>query len=370
MRRAIELSLRGEGLVEPNPMVGCVIVRGGKMVGEGWHKKYGGPHAEVHALKQAAAKAKGATAYVTLEPCSHFGKTPPCADALIAAGIKRVVAAVKDPNSLVLGKGFAKLRKAGIRVEVGLLADEASEVLAPFVTCQMQCRPYVILKWAQSIDGKIATRTGDSKWITCEESRSAGHALRARVDAVIVGIGTVLADNPELTARLVKPKRIATRIVLDRFAQTPLKCKLVVGASKSTTMICCGRPAGRNGKAQQKRMAALMKAGCEVRELPLVNNRIDLVALLHDLRMMGATNVMVEGGGQVLGSFFEKGLADEAHIFVAPKLIGGTTARAPLECMGPREIDDIIGLHLISALPSGADVCYRIRFDVANPGKK
>lgn len=369
MRCAIDLSLRGEGFVEPNPMVGCVIVRNGRVVGEGWHKKYGGPHAEVHALKAAGANAKGAIAYVTLEPCSHFGKTPPCADALIAAGIKRVVAAVKDPNPLVSGKGFAKLRKAGIRADVGLLKNEASDVLAPFISCQTQCRPYVILKWAQSIDGKIATRTGDSKWITCEESRRAAHALRARVDAVIVGIGTVLADNPDLTARMAKPKRIATRIVLDRFAQTPLKSMLVTSASKSPTMICCGRPAGRNAKAQQRRMAALMKAGCEVRELPLVKNRIDLVALLHDLRMMGATNVMVEGGGQVLGSFFENGLADEAHIFVAPKLIGGSAARASLECMGPQKIDDIIGLRLVSVLPSGVDVCYRIRFDVANPGR-
>ncbi len=361
MQRAIELARLGEGRVEPNPMVGCIIVRAGQVAGEGWHRKYGGPHAEVHALRAAGARARGATAYVTLEPCCHVGKTPPCADALIAAGVKRVVAAVKDPNPVVSGRGLARLRRAGLRVEVGLLAAEARELLAPFITVHTRARPYVILKWAQSMDGCIATRAGDSKWITSRASRAAGHALRARVDAILVGIGTVLADDPALTARMARPRRIATRVVLDRHLRTPLTSRLVHTARERPTIIACGRGGPRapgDGRARADRLRA---AGCEVLELPAGADEVDIAALLAELHARGMTNVMVEGGGRVLGSFFDLGLADEAHVFVAPKLIGGAEAPGPLGGIGPATMADLAGVRVLEVTPFGPDLRYRLR---------
>lgn len=363
MQRAIELARLGEGCVEPNPMVGCVIVRAGKVAGEGWHKKFGGPHAEVHALKAAGARARSATAYVSLEPCCHTGKTPPCADALIAAGVRRVVAAVKDPNPLVAGKGLSRLRRAGVRVDVGLLAAEARELLAPFITIHTRARPYVILKWAQSLDGRIATRGGESKWITSRESRAAGHALRARVDAVIVGIGTVLADDPELTARMARPRRVAARIVLDRHLRTPLSSKLVRTARETPTIIACGRGGPRAPGDAQAGADRLRAAGCEVLQLPSGADEVDIAALLSELHARGMTNVMVEGGGRVLGSFFDLRLADEAHVFIAPKLIGGADAPGPLRGIGPAAIDNLADLRVLDATPFGPDVRYRVRFE-------
>lgn len=362
MRRAIKLSKRGEGRVEPNPMVGCVIVRRGRIVGEGWHQKFGGPHAEVRALAQAGAAARGATAYVSLEPCSHFGKTPPCADALIAAGIERVVAAVRDPNPLVSGKGFAKLRRAGIQVAWGLCKAEASDVLAPFLMRQQSKRPYFILKWAQSIDGKIATRTGDSKWITSLPSRRRAHALRARVDAIVVGIGTILADDPELTARFVKPRRIATRVVIDRYARTPLKARVVTTATSTPTIIVIGPRPSRNSGAFDRRIRALRKKGCTVRQIAATGDILDLRALAADLHSIGFTNVMVEGGGRVLGSFMDEGLADEAWIFVAPILIGGADAVGPLNGIGLARIAEASTTSRIRRVISGPDLWYKLLF--------
>ena len=200
------LAVRGQGAVEPNPMVGCVLVRGGRVVGEGWHKRFGGPHAEVEALRAAGRAARGATAYVSLEPCCHFGKTPPCTDALIAAGVSRVVAAMRDPFPKVRGRGRRLLEAAGIKVGMGLCEAEAMRLNAPYLKRQRTGRPWVILKWAQSVDGRIATRTGDSKWISSEDSRAQAHDLRGRVDAVIVGVGTVRADDPLLTCRHGRPR--------------------------------------------------------------------------------------------------------------------------------------------------------------------
>lgn len=361
MRRALELAAKGEGLVEPNPMVGCVIARRGKVVGEGWHKKFGGPHAEVNALRKAGKAARGATAYVTLEPCNHFGKTPPCADALIRAGIRRVVAASGDPNPQVGGRGFDRLRGAGIQVDVGLLREEAEAVLAPFITRHTKCRPYVILKWAQSIDGKIATRTGDSKWITSIESRAMAHELRSRVDGIVVGVETVIADDPELTSRLVRPVRIASRIILDHSYRTPLTSKLVKSARTVPTLIVARPP--RTPLARTRR-AELRRKGCEVFELKKQKTSPGETALLlTHLANLRMTNIMVEGGGRVLGSFLESGLADEARVFVAPRLIGGENAPGPLRCPGPAMMTDIIGIKTAVTIPSGPDLCYVIRFD-------
>jgi diaminohydroxyphosphoribosylaminopyrimidine deaminase / 5-amino-6-(5-phosphoribosylamino)uracil reductase len=365
MSLALQLALRGQGRVEPNPMVGCVIVRSGRVIGQGYHRKFGGPHAEVFALRAAGARARGATVYVTLEPCNHTGKTPPCTDALIGAGIKRVIAAMKDPNPIVAGKGFRRLRAAGIRVDVGLLGDEAMALSAPFITFHRRRRPYVILKWAQSIDGKIATRTGDSQWITSLESRAESHALRARVDAVLVGVNTVLADDPDLTARLAVPRRVAARIVIDPNLRTPLDAKLVRTARRVPTLIVTSpRPrdaaAARRAALDRKRLR-LSKAGCHVMEIPAGASGIDLRCLLKELHLRQMTNILVEGGGTTLGAFLEQNLADEARVFVAPRLIGGEGAPGPLRHAGPASMRRLPEITLIDITPHGPDLCYNMK---------
>jgi len=358
MQRALELAIRGQGYVEPNPMVGCVIVRDGRIVGRGYHRRFGGPHAEVFALREAGRRAAGATVYVTLEPCGHVGKTPPCADALIAAKVGRVVAGMRDPNPLVAGRGLRKLRAAGIAVQTGLQRGEAAALNAPFVTFHRARRPHVILKWAQSLDGKIATRSGDSQWITSAASRRQGHALRARVDAVIVGVGTVLADDPMLTARMVKPRRVATRIVLDRRLRTPLAAQVVRTASaREPTLIV-----GARGAAPLRKQRALERAGCEVILLPANRQGIRLDALLGALWRRAMTNVLVEGGGRVLGAFLGSGLGDEAHVFVAPRLIGGEVVAEPLRHIGPERMADVPKVRVEAVRQSGPDMWYNLRF--------
>lgn len=363
MALALDLARRGQGLVEPNPMVGCVIVNDDRIVGSGYHRQFGGPHAEPSALQAAGKLAEGATAYVTLEPCDHTGKTPPCTEALIRAGVKRVIAAMKDPNPLVAGKGFRRLRAAGIQVQVGLMRDAAMALNAPFIKYFLEHRPYVILKWAQSIDGKIATRTGDSKWISSLESRREAHVLRARVDGIIVGINTVLADDPDLTARLVRPKRIAARIILDPTLLIPLDSKLVRTAKKTPTIIAAGPGArSRTGSAVSRKRTRLQHAGCKILDLPPATSGIDLDALLAALHDRQMTNLLVEGGGQVLGSFVERGLADEASIFVAPKLIGGERAPGPLRNPGPASMSRLPSIAECKLTHLGPDICYNMRF--------
>jgi diaminohydroxyphosphoribosylaminopyrimidine deaminase/5-amino-6-(5-phosphoribosylamino)uracil reductase len=337
MRRGLALAARGRGRVEPNPMVGCVIVRGGRVVGEGYHRRFGGPHAEVHALGDAGAAARGATCYVTLEPCCHQGKTPPCTDALIAAGVRRVIVAMRDPFPLVRGKGFRQLRACGIDVAVGLLEADAVRLNAPYLKLQRCGRPWVILKWAQSLDGKVATRTGDSKWISGERSRAYAQRLRGRVDAVVVGVGTVVKDDPLLTSRYGRPCRVAARVVIDPHLRVPMTARLVRTAKRYPTII-----AGDRKLLAGKKAAALGKAGLELVGLGRdPSGGLDLGALLDELGRRRMTNVMVEGGGRTLGAFHDAGLADEAVVFVAPRLIGGQQAPSPLNAEGPAMLGEI-----------------------------
>jgi diaminohydroxyphosphoribosylaminopyrimidine deaminase/5-amino-6-(5-phosphoribosylamino)uracil reductase len=328
MRRALALAARGQGRVEPNPMVGCVITRGGRVIGAGYHHRFGGPHAEVEALRACDGSARGGTVYVTLEPCCYHGKTPPCTDALIAAGVARVVAPLADPNPRVAGRGFALLRKAGVRVDVGLLRDEAAELNAPFFKLVRRHRPWVILKWAQSLDGKIATRTGDSKWISDEVCRAHAHRTRGRVDAILVGIGTVLRDDPLLTCRVSRPKRVATRVVLDTHLRTPLRSKLVRTAGRIPTLMFCGK------NAAARRARAFEQAGCVIQRVAQTRDGVSLPAVLDILGRRQMTNVLVEGGGALLGRFFDERLADELHAYIAPLLIGGRAAPGPLNGEG------------------------------------
>lgn len=336
MRRALELAARGEGRVEPNPMVGAVLVDDElNLLGEGFHERFGGPHAEISALQQAGDRAAGATLYVTLEPCCHHGKTPPCSRAVIAAGVKRVVAAMTDPAPHVDGGGLAELRSAGIEVEVGLLAEEAAHLAAPFTKLFTTGLPWVHAKWAMTLDGKIASRTGASKWISSEPSRRIVHALRGRMDAIVVGFGTVTADDPLLTARPPGP-RVAARIVIDSRAELPLESQLVRTIAEAPVMVAA------SASADERNAARLEGAGVEVLRVPAEHSgsqaHVDLLALLQELGRRRMTNVLVEGGGRVLGSLFDQQLIDEVHVFVAPKLVGGEAARTPVAGVGLAEI--------------------------------
>jgi diaminohydroxyphosphoribosylaminopyrimidine deaminase/5-amino-6-(5-phosphoribosylamino)uracil reductase len=323
MRRAIELAERGRGYVEPNPLVGAVVVRDRALVGEGWHERFGGPHAEVNALVAAGDAARGATLYCTLEPCCHHGKTPPCTDAILSAGVKRVVAAMLDPFPQVAGQGVASLRAAGVEVHVSEGETPARELNRPYLTLLRLGRPYVHAKWAMSLDGKIATRTGHSQWISGAASRRRVHELRGRMDAIVVGSGTARADDPLLTARPPGP-RVAARVVLGSTGTLPAGCRLLATAGDAPVIVATLPGRGEDVRRQ----------GCEVLELPAANGRPAVVELLRELGRRRMTNVLVEGGAAVLGSFHDAGLIDELHVFVAPKLIGGTAALSPVGGLG------------------------------------
>ena len=357
MRRAIALARRGEGRVEPNPMVGCVIARNGRVLGEGHHRRFGGPHAEVEALRACGRTPRGADVYVSLEPCCHTGKTPPCATALIEAGVRRVVVARRDPHSVVGGRGLRVLRRAGIIVEVGLLRGEAERVLAPYLTCLVHHRPYVIAKWAQSLDGKLATDAGESRWISGERSRRSVHELRARVDAILVGSSTVLQDDPRLTARHVPIRRSAMRVVLDTRLRTPATCRLVATAGEVPTLIFTAKKHANSAKALR-----LARCGVEVVWSSVRKNRLVLDPCLRRLADRGVTNLLVEGGSAVLTSFFTQGIVDEAHVYVAPKLIGGSHAPSVMADVGVGRVGDALTARTVRVRRSGDDQCYEMRF--------
>lgn len=356
MRRALELAVRGQGWVEPNPMVGCVLVRDGEVVGEGSHRKFGGPHAEVEAISVAGGRAQGGTAYVTLEPCSHHGKTPPCVDALLKAGVARVVCAMSDPFPKVAGEGIAALRSQGVLVEVGLLEEEARRINAPYLKWVGSGRAWVIAKWAMTLDGKIATRTGDSRWISSEASRAIVHQLRGRVDAILVGSGTARQDDPLLIARPAGP-RVATRIVVDRKACLPSDSQLVKTAREAPVLIAAGNPPAEN-------VARLTQAACEVfscgeKQHPhsgSLSEGVDLLALLDELGRRRMTNVLVEGGSTLLGSLFDAEAIDEVCVFIAPKVIGGKNAPSPIGGAGFEKIASALALANPEIRQVGDDV--------------
>ncbi|HEX2476378.1 MAG TPA: bifunctional diaminohydroxyphosphoribosylaminopyrimidine deaminase/5-amino-6-(5-phosphoribosylamino)uracil reductase RibD [Lacipirellulaceae bacterium] len=353
MGRALALATRGQGRVEPNPMVGCVIARGAEIVGEGFHEFFGGPHAEVNALAAAGDAAKGATAYVTLEPCCHHGKTPPCTQALLRAGVKRVVAAVEDPFPQVAGRGIAELRAGGVECDIGVRVAEANWLLAPYRKLLATGRPWVITKWAMTLDGKLATRTGDSQWISSEASRAVVHQLRGRVDAIIVGSGTARIDDPLLTARPADRadlKRVATRIVVDsgaslstdsRLVQTAADVPILVAAASGADVSACDR---------------LASGGIEIYRCPGETHAERLHALLHELGRRRMTNVLVEGGSKLLGVFFDAGAVDEVHVFIAPKLAGGAGAPSPVPGAGIAQMADALQLGDITIEELGGDV--------------
>ncbi len=353
MHRALAEAARGLGAVEPNPMVGAVVVRGGRLVADGHHARFGGPHAEVVALAAAGEAARGATAYVTLEPCCHHGKTPPCTDALIRAGVARVVAAMRDPFPRVDGGGFARLAEAGIAVEVGPLGAEARRLNAAYLKRVASGRPFVVAKWAMTLDGKIAARTGRSAWISGPRSRALVHEVRGRMDAIVVGVGTAIADDPSLTAR-PPGLRVAARVILDASARLPIGGKLA-GTARAIPVLVATTAA-----APRERVDRLAGLGCEVLVLPeSPPGRVAVGPLLDELGRRGMTNVLVEGGGLVLGSFFDAGEVDEVDIFLAPIIEGGSHDFTPARGLGVDAMSE--ALRIESPAVSRVDDDLRIQ---------
>lgn len=357
MHRAIRLARRGEGYVEPNPMVGCVVTRGNRIIGEGYHRRFGGPHAEIEAIQKCPRAPRGATFYVTLEPCCIRGKTPPCTEALIRIRPARVVISALDPNPKVNGRGVRQLRRAGIRVETGICKADGLELIAPFRTLMESGRPYVIAKWAQSLDGKLATRTGDSQWISGEKSRGLVHRLRARVDAILVGVQTVLCDNPRLTARGVRIRRTARRVILDAGLRTPLNAEVVSDDHVGQTIVFTAAACLKSPRARK-----LRDRGVELAAVPSRRGRLDIGHVLEFLAQRGATNVLVEGGPQVLAGFFAGGCVDEAWVFTAPILFGDAKAPGVNFSTDLRRVNQATRPRLVQSRAVEADVLWRLRF--------
>ncbi|MEX2426014.1 MAG: bifunctional diaminohydroxyphosphoribosylaminopyrimidine deaminase/5-amino-6-(5-phosphoribosylamino)uracil reductase RibD [Thermomicrobiaceae bacterium] len=346
MNLALDLSRKARGRVAPNPAVGAVIVRDGQAVGQGHTEPPGYRHAEVVALDEAGDRAAGATMYVTLEPCAHHGRTPPCLDAILKAGLDRVVIAVRDPNPLVNGRSIAALREHGVEVTLGTGVDEAIQINSGFFRRLLSGRPEVHVKYAMSLDGKIATHTMNARWITGQDARTQAHMIRDQSDAILVGIGTVLADDPLLTTRLPDERAGSNgpshplRVIVDSQARTPVDAAMLQKDVPGTTLIVVAEidSAGR--------VAALQRTGAEVVALPLVNGRVNLGALLDYLGRRGINTLMVEGGGQIIGSMVDAELIDRVTAFIAPVLLGGEGAPSPIAGSGFELADQ--GLRLIA----------------------
>ena len=351
MRRALTLAAKGRGRTSPNPLVGAVIVGGGEVVGEGYHQAAGGAHAEVHAIKRAGTAARGGTLYVTLEPCAHYGRTPPCTEAIIRAGIARVFAAHVDPNPKVGGKGVQELEKAGVRVYVGLCEPEARRLNEVFIKYIQTKRPFVILKWAMSLDGKIATASGEPKWISSEASRLKGHEIRDEVDAILVGVNTVITDNPSLTTRLPGRRgKDPTRIVVDSVCRTPLDARVFNPNSDADTIIATTK------RASKGQIARLEAVGAEVLVVEDKENRVCLSSLMKTLGERAITSVLIEGGAEINASVLKTGVVDKTVFFIAPKLIGGTDALGPIGGEGIQRLGEAYELRDMTVKSIDGDI--------------
>lgn len=382
MRRALVLAQKGRGHVAPNPMVGAVIVNAqGQVLGEGFHQLYGTAHAEINGINQAKSgghSLKGTTLYVTLEPCSHYGKTPPCVDAILQEGIARVVVATKDPNPLVSGRGIKKLMAHGVQVDVGLLEEESIQLNAAFIKYITEKLPYVTLKTAMTLDGKIATVTGQSQWISSPESRAYTHQLRHESTAIMVGIGTVLTDDPRLTTRMsgvqtrdpmdqTQPDEQTKqedmhqmpkdphRIIVDTHLRIPLEAKVLHLESSSVTFIACAKG------ADSKKVRALEAQGARVLQLGTRQGRVDLNALMQVLGEKGMDSILLEGGAELNFSALQAGIVDKVLAFVAPKIVGGAAAKGPVGGEGIKELDQAVAFEGLTARTIGEDVLIEAR---------
>lgn len=349
MRRAIELAKKGGGYVHPNPLVGCVVVKDGEIIAEGYHEKYGEFHAERNALTRCKTETKDASLYVTLEPCCHYGKTPPCTEIIIEKGIKKVFVGILDPNPLVAGKGVKILQDAGIDIEVGLCENEIREMNKVFLKYITTKRPYVIMKTAMTLDGKIAAYTGDSRWVTNERSRKLVHELRSEMAAVIVGIGTVLADDPMLNVRLEGNPHQPIRIIVDSNLRIPIDSQLVKTAKEYRTIVATTR----------RDVARRIPTNVEIIECQSNNNHVDINDLMTKLGFMGIDSVLLEGGGTLNAAFLEADCVDEVWAFIAPKIIGGESAKTPVSGKGIEKMSDAIQLQNIDIQNINGDILIK-----------
>jgi len=352
MKKAIALAKKGSFRVRPNPRVGCVLVKKGKIISEGYHEHFGGPHAEINALREAGAKAKGSTMYINLEPCCHYGKTSPCTGSIIEGGVKEVVVGMVDPNPLVNGKGLRELKARGVKIKLGVLGEECAKLNECYIKYISRGLPFVILKSGMSLDGKIATPTGDSKWITSEASRKYVRRLRGRVDAILVGIDTVLQDDPELLSS--RPGKKPIRVVLDSRLRIPLGARVL--NSRATTIVVTHK------EADKKKIESLQARGVEVLRIPrwkrYPERGLDLKFLMKKLAGRGVASLLIEGGGRVNASALEMGLVDKLLFFIAPKIIGGKNSITPVEGEGVDRIGKAIKLKDIKLRRFGEDVMF------------
>lgn len=351
MERALELAELGSGFVNPNPLVGAVIVKDNRIIGEGYHQLFGGPHAEINALRNAMEDVAGATMYVTLEPCSHYGKTPPCVEAIIENGIARVVIGMVDPNPIVAGNGVRILREKGIEVQTGMLEDRCrlqNEVFIKYITTG---KPFCIFKSAMTLDGKISTYTGDSKWVSGEDSRRLVHRLRNRVSAILVGVGTVMADNPMLTTRLDDERvKNPVRVIVDTRGRIPMESNIVETAGDVRTILATTH------LAHEDIIDELRGKGLEIILAPEKDGKVDIAYLVQKLGEMGIDSILIEGGGAIGYSFLEEGLIDKVLFFIAPKLVGGTDSKSPLGGRGIQLMKDAIMIENLKTVTIGGDI--------------
>ncbi|WP_446898800.1 bifunctional diaminohydroxyphosphoribosylaminopyrimidine deaminase/5-amino-6-(5-phosphoribosylamino)uracil reductase RibD [Clostridium sp. LBM24168] len=358
MMIALKLALKGKGFVNPNPLVGAVIVKNEKILGKGYHKLFGGPHAEIYALKEAGEQARGADLYVTLEPCSHYGKTPPCAEAIIKSGIKKVIIGSLDPNPLVSGKGIEMLRDSNIEVITGVMEDEVVKMNEIFINYITRKIPFVIMKSAVTLDGKIATVSGQSKWITGEESREKVHQIRNRVMAIMVGIGTIIEDDPLLTTRLKDKSKDAKVVILDSRLSIPLKSRIFSTINDREIIIACTNDFNREN------YSSLTEKGVYLIICPKNSeNKVDLNFLVRKLGERGIDSILLEGGGNVNFSALRYGIVDKVIYFIAPKIFGGKDAKTSVEGSGIKNISDEIKLKDISVKKVGKDVMLEAYVD-------
>ena len=355
MALALELAERGVGWASPNPMVGAVIVRDGRIIGQGWHERCGQPHAERNALSACTESPRGATLYVTLEPCCHYGRQPPCTQAILEAGIRRVVVGSSDPNPLVAGKGIALLRAQGVEVTQHVLEEACDRLNQVFFHYIRTRRPYVVMKYAMTLDGKIAAYTGDSRWVTGEAARAHVQQLRHRYTGIMVGVGTVLADDPLLTCR-IPGGRSPVRILCDTHLRTPLTAQVVTTARQAPTLLatCCG---------EEARRAAYEAAGCQVLVLPEHQGHVDLNALMDELGRREIDSVLLEGGGTLNWAALEQGVVQKILAYLAPKLVGGREAKTPVEGAGAARMAQAIPLNNSTVIQIGTD--FLIESEVA-----
>ncbi|HQL41945.1 MAG TPA: bifunctional diaminohydroxyphosphoribosylaminopyrimidine deaminase/5-amino-6-(5-phosphoribosylamino)uracil reductase RibD, partial [Candidatus Omnitrophota bacterium] len=345
---AMRLALRAQGKTSPNPMVGAVIVKNGKIISQGFHRSCGSDHAEIVALKNAQANVKGATLYVTLEPCGHYGRTPPCVDAIIASGIKKVVVGTRDPNPVNNGASIRKLNRAGIKTVVGVLQEELQKLNEPFFKFIQDKRPLIVIKWAQTLDGKIATATGSSKWITSEKTRKFSHKLRDQFDAILVGINTVIKDDPFLNG--VSASKKLKKIIIDPHLLVPLRANIFRNVAQGQVIIVTSR------SSDKIKARSLEKRGVLVVSCPRIGTSLDLRFLFEELGRRNMVNVLVEGGSRTIGKIIDQRLADRALIFIAPKLIGDQGALSAVNGMRVKDVSSALRLKNVTTRPIGEDI--------------